>query len=86
MYIRRVNMEILSREVSVQNDKYIVVEQIKKTYTRAESLNEIQNIQRLKENIIEQSKRLKLEYDSLQSKEIELQELLGSEEFEEIIK
>ena len=79
-------MEILSREVSVQNDKYIVVEQIKKTYTRAESLNEIQNIQRLKENIIEQSKRLKLEYDSLQSKEIELQELLGSEEFEEIIK
>ena len=79
-------MEILSREVSVQNDKYIVVEQIKKTYTRAELLNEIQNIQRLKENIIEQSKRLKLEYDSLQSKEIELQELLGSEEFEEIIK
>ena len=79
-------MEILSREVSVQNDKYIVVEQIKKTYTRAELLNEIQNIQRLKENLIDQSRRLKLEYDSLQSKEVELQELLVSEEFEEIIK
>ena len=79
-------MEILSREVSVQEDKYIVVEQIKRTYTREELLNEIQNIQRLKENLIDQSRRLKLEYDSLQSKEIELQELLGSEEFEEIIK
>ena len=79
-------MEILSREVSVQEDKYIVVEQIKRTYTREELLNEIQNIQRLKENLIDQSRRLKLEYDSLQSKEVELQELLVSEEFEEIIK
>ena len=78
-------MEILNREVSIQEDKYIILEQVKKTYTRNELLNEIQNIQRQKAYLAEQSRRFKFEYDSLHLKEVELQGLLNTNDFEEIV-
>lgn len=81
-------MEILSREISKDGENIIVIENTKKVYTYNDLLREIQNIQTQKFHYIEQSKRLKHEYDELKVKEVELQTMLDNAEgsaFEEII-
>ena len=81
-------MEILSRETSKDGENFVILENIKKTYTKNDLLNELQNIQRQKLFFVEQSKKIKQDYDNLVLKESELKALLdadGDSEFEEIL-
>lgn len=81
-------MEVLSREVSKDGDNFVILENIKKIYTKNDLLNELQNIQRQKLFFIDQSKKIKQDYDNLVLKESELKALLdadGDSEFEEIL-
>ena len=80
-------MEIIERQITKDGDVFVVLETAKQTFTFEQLFNELQNIQRQKLYLIEQSRQLKRDYDKLEAKEAELQSLLdenGGVEFEGI--
>ncbi len=80
-------MEIIERQITKDGDVFVVLETAKQTFTFEQLFNELQNIQRQKLHLVEQSRQLKRDYDKLKAKEAELQSLLdenGGVEFEEM--
>lgn len=80
-------MEIIERQITKDGDVFVVLETAKQTFTFEQLFNELQNIQRQKLYLVEQSRQLKRDYDKLEAKEAELQSLLdenGRVEFEGI--
>lgn len=80
-------MEIIERQITKSGDVFVVLETAKQTFTFEQLFNELQNIQRQKLHLVEQSRQLKRDYDKLEAKEAELQSLLdenGGVKFEGI--
>ena len=69
------------REVRVEKmdgDKIVVTETITTTKDRYQLQNQIYSIQQRKQSLVDQSKRLKQEYDELESERLEMEKALSA--------
>lgn len=70
--------------LSQDNDEVIVIEEKKYTMDRNTLQNQLYNIQHQKEILIEQSKRIKEEFDSLTEQENQYKEILAKWQEDEV--
>lgn len=62
--------------LSQDENEVVILEETKYTMDRSTLQNQLYNIQHQKENLIEQSKRIKQEFDSLTEQENQYKEIL----------
>lgn len=79
-------MEILSREVQKEEDNFIITKTTRQTYSKDRIIHELYNIKIQQQNIINQSRQLKSQYDELEENRIEMETWLeaNQDEFEGI--
>ena len=77
-------MEQKLNVLSQDNNEVIIVEEKKYTMDRSTLQNQLYNIQHQKEILIEQSKRIKQEFDSLTEQENQYKEILAKWKEDEI--